>query len=252
MKSSGGVKSANRVFELLELFARRRIPLSASQVSDELCWPLSSTAALLKSLSESRYIIQSDSGRRYFPSVRLNNLTKWIPAEVFSSGTDVQALLRSLRDRFGETVTLSVRRGLQMEFIEILLGTNTVVMNVQEGDQFALFGSAIGTAALAATSPQKVAELWNRALSLNLVSATQYDGVMERISLCRAKGYYAGFDQAIDGLGALAFALTQPNAASTYVLAIAGFSKGIRAQESEIACEALNLIISIKSEVEKT
>ena len=181
-----------------------------------------------------------------FPSVRLNNLTNWIPAEVFSSGSDIQALLRALRDRFGETVTLSVRRGLQMEFIEILLGTNTVVMNVQEGDQFALFGSAIGTAALASTDPVKIAELWKRALSLNAVSAHEYDTLIERVSECKSKRYYAGFNQAIDGLGALAFPLTRPDAAATYVLAIAGFSKTICEQESEIASAALNFIQSFR------
>ena len=246
MTSSGGVKSANRVFELLELFARRRTTMSAGEVSAELEWPLSSSVALLKSLSESGYFLQSENGRRYFPSVRLHNLTRWIDAEVFSVGANVQTLLHTLRDEFGETTTLSVRRGLHMEFVQILLGTNTVVMQVQEGDKFSLFGTAIGTAALAATTPQKVAALWDRARNLDFVTDAQKQPITDRIALCREQGYYAGYDQAVDGLGALAFPLTHPDASSTYVLAVAGLSNRMRQEEDKISRRAHSLIVAFQ------
>ncbi|WP_394729376.1 IclR family transcriptional regulator [Altererythrobacter sp. GH1-8] len=233
------VKSADRVFMLLELFARRRCPLTASEICAETGWPLSSTTALLKSLAKGSYFLQSERGKKYFPSVRLNALTRWIEDEVFATGSDVRALMSAMRDQYGETTTLSVRRGLSMEFVEIMLGTNTVVMNVDPGDTFSLFGSAVGTAALAVTTPKKMDELWQTAKKLGQVEDSQFAEINRRVTLCRKQGYYAGYDQAIDGLGALAFPLTRVGSASTYVFAIAGLTPLMQEREQRIAEEVL-------------
>ena len=248
MASSERVKSADRVLSLLELFERRREPLSASEVATEQGWPLSSTAALLKSLVRSRYLMQVQNGRRYYPSIRLNTLTRWLGDEILPSGEAVHELLLALRDRFGETVTLSVRRGLVMEFVEILLGTKQVVMKVQEGDTFGLFTSAIGIAALAATEPAKVDELVERSRALQPEVHVDTETLAERIEACRRDGYYAGYDHAIEGLGAVTVPLTPRGAVSTYVIAIAGLTSQIRGDEREIARETLNIIAAYQGQ----
>ena len=242
MAGTERVKSADRVLSLLELFERRREPLSASEIASEQGWPLSSTTALLKSLVGSRYLMQVRNGRQYYPSIRLNKLTRWLGEELLPSGEAVQELLLALRDQFGETVTLSVRRGLAMEFVEILLGTKQVVMKVQEGDTFPVFGSAIGIAALAATAPEKVEELIERSRQLEPERTIDVEVIRERIESCRRGGYYAGYDHAIEGLGAITVPLTLPGAVSTYVIAIAGLTSQIRREERQIARDALRII----------
>ncbi|MEM8816447.1 MAG: helix-turn-helix domain-containing protein [Pseudomonadota bacterium] len=236
------VKSADRVLALLELFERRRKPLSASEVANVTNWPLSSTAALLKSLVQSRYLMQVENGRKYYPSIRLHNLTRWLGTELLSSGESVHDLLSTLLDQFGETITLSVRRGLAMEFVEILLGTKRAVMKVQEGDTFDLFGSAIGIAALAATDDGKIEELLKRARRIQPDVSLDRETILGRVESCRELGYYTGYDHAIEGLGAIALPLTAAGTASTYVIAVAGLSSQIRHQDKEIARDAQRII----------
>lgn len=242
MAGTERVKSADRVLSLLELFEKRREPLSASEIANDKGWPLSSTTALLKSLVNSRYLMQVRNGRQYYPSIRLNKLTRWLGEALLPSGEAVQELLMALRDQFGETVTLSVRRGLVMEFVEILLGTKQVVMKVQEGDTFPVFGSAIGVAALAATAPDKIEELIERSRRLEPERMIDPEVTQERIESCRAQGYYGGYDHAIEGLGAITVPLTPPGAVSTYVIAIAGLTSQIRREERQIARDALRII----------
>lgn len=242
MAANERVKSADRVLSLLELFEQRREPMSASAIAQHQDWPLSSTAALLKSLVQSRYLMQVQNGRKYYPSMRLNKLTRWLGSELLPGGEAVQELLLALRDRFGDTVTLSVRRGLVMEFVEILLGTKQVVMKVQEGDTFPLFTSAIGIAALAATEPRKIGELIERSRRLEPESVLDVDVIESRVESCRAQGYYAGFDHAIEGLGAITIPLTAEGSVSTYVVAIAGLTSQIRRAEQEIARDAIRII----------
>ena len=242
MAATERVKSADRVLALLELFEQRREPMSATEIAQDRGWPLSSTTALLKSLVRSRYLMQVRNGRQYYPSIRLNKLTRWLGDELLPGGEAVQDLLLALRDQFGETVTLSVRRGLVMEFVEILLGTKQVVMKVQEGDTFPLFGSAIGVAALAATAADKVEELIERSRRLEPDRAIDVEVTLQRIDSCRQQGFYAGYDHAIEGLGAITVPLTLPGAVSTYVIAIAGLTSQIRREERQIGRDALRII----------
>ena len=69
------VKSARRVFEILELFATVRRPWRAGAMSKHLRYPPSSTFALLRSMSAMGYLTFEKKTHTYFPSVRLLHLT---------------------------------------------------------------------------------------------------------------------------------------------------------------------------------
>ena len=71
----GSVKSARRVFEILELFATVRRPWRAAAIAKQLSYPLSSTFALLRSMTAMGYLTFEKKTHTYFPSVRLLHLT---------------------------------------------------------------------------------------------------------------------------------------------------------------------------------
>ena len=69
------VKSAQRVFQILELFAEDRAPRRPIQIARQMQYPVSSTIALLRTMVASGYLAFERRSRTYFPSVRLFQLT---------------------------------------------------------------------------------------------------------------------------------------------------------------------------------
>ena len=65
------VKSAGRVFAVLELFDEARTPLSATEVVRRLSFPQSSTVALLKTMVSLGYLAFDQFDRRYLPTMRV-------------------------------------------------------------------------------------------------------------------------------------------------------------------------------------
>ena len=76
MTHRSAVKSAHRVFEILELFAEDRTPRRPVEVARQMHYPVSSTAALLRTMTACGYLAFEPRSRTYFPSVRLFQLTQ--------------------------------------------------------------------------------------------------------------------------------------------------------------------------------
>lgn len=235
------VKSAARVFRLLELFAERRKRLTVSEIANRLDWPVSSAHALLRCLTEAGYLTLHPADRSYFPSMQLYTLCDWIPTAVFS-GREPQKLLRTLRDTIGETVTLSVPNGLSMEFTDILIGTLPVSMSVKVGDRFPLFASAIGLTALSAMPDDRVSDLLARPTANSEGGLTDRVWVQEHRERINERGFFVGYDLVVEGLGALAWPLWVETTDDVFVIAVAGPTGRIRAQEKRIADTADQLI----------
>ena len=102
------VKSAGRVFEVLELFRQARRQLSGAEIGQALNYPKSSANALLKSLVALGYLVVNTRTLRYFPSLSVTQLGEWIPAIVLGSG-DAFEILTDVHSATQETVTLSVQ-----------------------------------------------------------------------------------------------------------------------------------------------
>ncbi|MBP8232968.1 MAG: helix-turn-helix domain-containing protein, partial [Rhizorhabdus sp.] len=78
MADDSSVKSASRVFEILELFDGSRVPLSATEIVRKLGWPQSSTVALLKTLVSLGYLAYDTFERTYLPTMRVALLGGWM------------------------------------------------------------------------------------------------------------------------------------------------------------------------------
>src|SRR6218665_3411554 len=71
------VKSAVRVFELLEMFGAERRPLRVADIVERLGAPQSSVSMLLKSLVARGYMEFDAAKREYCPSIRISFLGDW-------------------------------------------------------------------------------------------------------------------------------------------------------------------------------
>src|SRR3954470_13189257 len=108
--SAEGVKSARRVFDILELFAARQQALSVVDVARALDYPQSSASALMRTMTELGYLHYEPGARVYQPTARLPLLVGWIGQRLFREGRVVE-IMNELSRVTGETILLGAENG---------------------------------------------------------------------------------------------------------------------------------------------
>lgn len=221
------IKSAARALDVLELFARRRQPLSAGELGLALGYPRSSLNVLLKSLVTQGYLAHDLAAATYFPTLRVTMLGDWLP------NTRLIALaepaIAQLRDATRETVTLTALSGTTMRVMKALIGPEPIALQLSEGMELPVIGSAIGAAALALLPPEQADRVVNRAargeLAANARRAVE-DG--------RLNGFAIAYNAVVSDTGAIARGL-RTGRSEVFVLAVAGLASRIRRDENRLA-----------------
>lgn len=126
------VKSAARVFAILEQFDRVRRPQRLKDIAGGLGQPVSSTAALLKSMAALGYLSFEPRTRSYLPTGRLRQIVSWVPFETFEQGIVAQAM-RTLQQRTTEMIVLTVEAGIYIEYVETVRSTEGLQLYIAPG-----------------------------------------------------------------------------------------------------------------------
>jgi DNA-binding IclR family transcriptional regulator len=229
------VKSVGRVFEVLELFDARRAPLSATEVERALRYPQSSTLALLKSMVRLGYLAFDRIDRSYLPTMRVAALGRWVDAAFHGEGR-LAALVDELAGSTSETVCLSCQNDLSMQFTQVRLGGQGLILSVKPGDVVPLFESAIGLTALSArpdASIRKLAARMNRQ-ARGQRPKVDLEAVLQRVRRIRAAGHGTGYGLHLRDIGALAWSLVPEGAPRPIVLSIGGPVARIREREAHL------------------
>jgi len=229
------IKSADRVFGVLELFRDQQAPLTATEICKYLDYPKSSADALLKSLVSLGYLSLDSSSMRYFPSRRLTQLGDWLPRLLLGEG-DTLSMLDELHETTGETITLSMPNGLAMQFISAIPGTFPISLNIREGQTIPIFATAVGIAQLGTRSDGDVEKLVKRANRLAARSDERVDirALKQEIESARSDGYVEAYDRVLTDTGAIAMALPRSQLDRTLVVAVGGLSERIKANRVQI------------------
>ena len=230
------IKSVTRVFEVLEMFEAQKVPLTSSKVGRRLNYPASSALALLKSMVELGYLSFDAFEKTYFPTVRLTILGQWIERAAHLGDSSLTTVVDSLIQATGESVALSCQTDLDMQFVYTARGPQHVTHNVQAGQLAPLFRSTIGLVALSARPDAEIRRLVERH---NRNAATKADRVvaeevLEIVEGVRGRGWLAGYDMYLDGVGAIAWLLPAPEGVRGTVLSVSGPSGRLRANEAKI------------------
>jgi len=228
------VKSVGRVLEVLELFQRRRKPIKANQVCLELGYPKSSSNALLKSMVELGYLSFDSETLEYFPTIRVHGLGEWLPSALL--GDERTNLLHEICDRTGETVTLSIRNGFNMQFVSVIPGKFPISLAVQDGFMAPILGTAVGIAYLSTLNKSQLGKVLDRAQRAGAVLAAKVtlEEVQQDILATKKRGYALGYDRVIPDTGAIAMVLPDESGLSTQIIGVGGFSSRIRRAEKDL------------------
>lgn len=211
------VKSAIRTLSLFSVFADAGRALSLGDIAERMEAPKSSCYELLQTLTHLGYIIALDGGRHYYPSRRLYELAEQINR--FNPIKEkIQAQLKQLRDRTGETVIIGRLQGSNVVFTEVFDGTHTIRYTARSGDVGAVHSSALGKALLATLETEAKDKLLDELgfESFNEQTLVDKDALKANLIQSRKDGVYT----AIGEHSADVMAIAAPVKIQGYQLAI--------------------------------
>jgi IclR family KDG regulon transcriptional repressor len=210
--SAAVVKSARRVFEVLELFDRERTPQSLKDVCAALRYAPSSGAALLKSLVALGYLDYDRATRSYFPTMRIAALGSWVEEALFGGGT-ILTLMKRLHTATGETVMLAAQSDLNAQYIHSVHGAEPLQAAVPPGTLRPLANSGMGWLLLSRQSEEAIERLCRRVDRIAL---------RRNIAAVRADGYVFSRHTVRRGTGIIAMLLPQAPFGRTFAIGVAG------------------------------
>jgi|SRR5450759_3262924 IclR family transcriptional regulator, KDG regulon repressor len=105
------IKTARRLFRILEFFDAVQRPLALKEVVTRFNYPVSSTSAILKSMVVLGYIDYDRYSRTYMPTMRMVQLGQWVQDVLFGEG-GIVLLAKHLNKTTEETVAIATQSDL--------------------------------------------------------------------------------------------------------------------------------------------
>lgn len=141
------VKTAARVFDVFEVFAAAKTPLTVSDLATSMGVPQSSCFALVKTAERRGYMYSLRPRGPVYPTRRMLELTQTIsahdPVIEWLSG-----YLEALRDSTGETVVLGKQLGDKVVYLAVFPSRQAVRYETSVGEMREIYVNSIGRALL--------------------------------------------------------------------------------------------------------
>jgi IclR family transcriptional regulator, acetate operon repressor len=147
------VKSAKRILDIFELYARSRAPATLTAIAGALDVPKSSCLALLQTLESGGYIYQVQPQLGWYPTRRWLDQAQTI-VEHDPLIHRVQPAMEKLRAQTGETIILARRAGERALYLIVVESEQIIRYTARAGELKPLHSTASGKALLASLDPQ--------------------------------------------------------------------------------------------------
>ena len=152
---SGDVKSARRVFELIELFEQLNKPATVAEIVQASGFPQSSTSMLLRTLHHMGYLCWNPDDRTYLPSLRLNMLGGWVH-DLALPRSHLRLAMQELSRQTGLSVLLGQRTGRFVQYAHEVFASSERGDDVPIGVVRPLVETGLGYALMAAMPDEQV------------------------------------------------------------------------------------------------
>lgn len=184
------VKSARRVFEILEIFERIQRPARVSEIVEITDYPQSSVSMLLSSLEKLGYLNWDPDHRTYVPSLRVNMLGGWVHDALLPHSL-LRTAMRELSERTGLTVVLGQPNGRFVRYAHVVVARNSHRSYVHLGMERPLIGSALGYALLSGLDDAQIGRIAHATLAAEekLRGARSTAQVLATVEKVRRLGY---------------------------------------------------------------
>jgi DNA-binding IclR family transcriptional regulator len=237
------IKSAGRVFEVLELFHVQRQAMTATAVARTLGYPGSSTVALLKSMVCLGYLSYEPQEHTYFPTIQLAVISRWLEDSFYVDGHLLE-LVDDIASATGETVMLWWHTELHLRFARVSAASREFTVP-DLGTRFPLFHSVPGLTALTLRRDPDIARLAERCNAAAGADEPRVDleAAMQVVRQYRTLGHGIGFDFVHPGLSNIAWALRPSRSSQSIVVSIMGPTDRLKA-DSEAMVRAARSALS--------
>jgi IclR family acetate operon transcriptional repressor len=206
LHSSAAVKSAGRALDIVELIARAG-PSNARGVSRATGIPESSLSYLLATLVERGWLVQA-ADRTYATGPALHRLTTGRPAPLVERA---RGLVREVTAATEETSSLFVRRGDEIEAVEVAVSSHILRFTPHLGLRVPLHAFAAGKAILAALPPTALDAYFARSERERFTAQTIVDesALRRDLDLARKRGYALAREEHTPGVNGIGVALDE-------------------------------------------
>ncbi len=213
MKTQNGsaVKSAARALDIVEHVAFHG-PVNARGIARATGVPESSLSYLLATLVDREWLTQAGD-RTYSVGPAIPRLASGARTPLVDRA---RPFLRSLVAVTGETACLFIRRGHEIEVLEVELSTHDLRFTPQKGQRMPLHSFAGGKALLARMNPAELDTYFGEAQRTRFTenSITEEAPLRREIAQCRARGFAVSVEEHSIGVDGVAVALDDDHSVS--------------------------------------
>jgi IclR family acetate operon transcriptional repressor len=233
-RTSDGVQSLERAFELLELMAEAGGEVALSRLARDSGMPLSSIHRLVRTLVARGYVRQLPS-RRYVLGARLIHL-----GEIASRtlGTWARPHLFRLVDAVGETANLAMLDGDRVVYAAQVPSRHSMRMFTEVGRRVHLHCTGVGKVLLAGMPDEDVREVLARAGMPAQTPRTQTDPDMLLAELHRVAAQGYAIDDGEQEAGVRCVAVPVPGGAPAAAISVSG-------PEGRLIMDAVPRVVSL-------
>jgi len=233
------VGAVDRAVDVLLLFGRSLQPsLGVTEIATELGMPKSGVHRVLTTLRRRRLVTYDPETRKYALGQAAIALS-----QSYITRLDVQAMatgvLRDLMARTGETATLAVRRHGSVIYRAQAVPEHELRLEVRLTKPSPIHAGASGKAFLAFLPPEETEDYLGRAGgTLEAVTPrtiTDPDALRSDLALARARGWATSTGERLVGVSALAAPVFDYEGYAVAVLAVAGPSARLSADDADAA-----------------
>jgi IclR family acetate operon transcriptional repressor len=233
-RTTDGVQSLERAFELLELMAEAGGEVALSRLALESGMPLSSIHRLVRTLVARGYVRQLPS-RRYVLGPRLIHL-----GEIASRtlATWARPHLSRLVDAIGETANLAMLDGDRVVYAAQVPSRHSMRMFTEVGRRVHLHCTGVGKVLLAGLPDDAVREVLARAgmPARTARTLTDPDALLAELHRVAGRGY--ALDDGEEEAGVRCVAVPLPGGAPAAAISVSG-------PEGRLAMEAVPRVVSL-------
>jgi DNA-binding IclR family transcriptional regulator len=234
---NSSIKTAKRIFEVLEYFEDVKRPISLKEVSTKCDYPTSSAAALLKSMVVLGYLFYDSYNRTYLPTMRIAQMGRWLNAGLFGDSA-ILALVDYVHQELDELVSISTQSDLHAQYIHCLQTSKRLRFEIKPGDVRPLAISGIGRTLLSGHTDVEIARLLRR---INAVcppeERIELTALMKIVNGIRRDGYMFSKHIIVQDAGVIAVLLPQRDFGRDLVLGVGGPVSRLEERQDEIlAC----------------
>ena len=184
------VKSASRVFHILELFDTIRMELTAVVIAAMTGIPQSSTSSLLRTMVALGYLDYDVQRRTYLPNNRVSLLGSWVDPYFVREGP-VVGMMKEISSAVGENVVLVTPNGLLVQVVHVIPSAKSGQPVIAISSAGSILRTASGRALLSLMPDEEIARLVRRQNARRDQSAAAIDlrDLLDQVARTRTNGY---------------------------------------------------------------